>query len=104
MGCSVVTMSQSGMVGEIREWLLVSGLTTPSLECLKLELPEWADRLKAMGVTEVLPPTRNNGLVNNLLTLWMKQAMAPEDRDQVEEEKLINLISAFHQKKQGGAS
>lgn len=81
----MVTMSSSDMVNEIRHWLLQSGLTAPSLARLEPELPEWADRLQAMGVTEVLPPTKSRGrgdnLVNNYLKLWVEQAKPPEDRD-----------------------
>lgn len=87
------------MVKEIRTWLRESGLTGPSIQQLGPKLSGWATRLQENGVTEVLPPTQSRGraddLVSNLLTLWVEEAKAPEDRDPVKEQELRNLIAAF---------
>lgn len=83
------------MQNDLRRWLLLSGLTAPSVASLEPDLPRWEGRLRSMGVTEVVPPTVSRGpadeRVSSLLCLWTKQAMAQDDRDNAAEHALRNL-------------
>ena len=85
------------MEEDIRRWLILSGLTGPSLEKVGRCITRWEHRLGDMGVTEVVPPmiSRNaaDDRVSSLLCLWVKQAMAKEDRDPTAEHELRNLTA-----------
>lgn len=82
------------MEKQIRRWLLLSGVD-PSHPRLVRAIPRWERRLQEMGVTEVMPPLVSRGpmddRVSSLLCLWVKQAMAPQDRDGTAEHELRNL-------------
>ena len=82
------------MLDDLRRWLVLSGVGS-SIDKLEPILPRWARRLRDMRVTDVMPPTVSRGpmddRVSSLLCLWLKQAMAPEDRNAAAEHDLRNL-------------
>lgn len=82
------------MEEQIRRWLLLSGVD-PWHPRLVRAIPRWERRLQDVDVTDVMLPTVSRGpmddRVSSLLSLWLKQAMAPEDRNAAAEHELRNL-------------
>jgi hypothetical protein len=93
----VATPGRRSMVfveDQIRHWLLLSGVN-PWHPRLVLAIPRWRNRLRDMGITDVVIPMVSGGptddRVTSLLCLWVKQAMAPDARDATAEHHLRNL-------------
>jgi hypothetical protein len=82
------------VLDQIRRWLLLSGVN-PEHPRLERALPRWEQRLRLIGVIEVVPPMVSRGplddRVSSLLCLWTHQAKPPDARDSKTEHDLRNL-------------
>lgn len=72
-------------IGRIEEYLVNSGLTAPSLDVLREDIPRWPKRMSEMGVVVHIPlapwlAKPEDAPVTNLLDLFMLQASPRKDR------------------------